>query len=262
MEWSINKALLQGYEIREYLLEKWNHACAYCERSNLRLEVDHIIPKSCGGTNRLSNLVLACQSCNQQKGNLSVKEFVKDSKKLECLLKQLQVPLKDAAAVNTIHYEIGRHLQSLNLPLSFYSAGRTKFNRAKQGYSKDHWIDAICCGETGEKVIIPKSLAPLLITATGLGSRQMCRLDQYGFPRTSAKSLRQVGGFKTGDIIKANVLQGKKQGSYTGRVAIRSSGFFNITAHGKTIQGIHKRYCKHLHRSDGYYYAFTKQTCP
>ena len=39
---------LQGYEVREYLLEKFGRKCAYCGAENVPLEVEHIIPKSRG----------------------------------------------------------------------------------------------------------------------------------------------------------------------------------------------------------------------
>ena len=62
---------LAGYEVREYLLEKFKHQCAYCGMSGVPLEVEHIIPKSRGGTNRISNLAIACHTCNQKKGSMT-----------------------------------------------------------------------------------------------------------------------------------------------------------------------------------------------
>ena len=82
----------------------------------------------------------------------------------------------------------------------------------------------------------------------------MCRMDKFGFPRTRAKGARVVKGFKTGDIVKAMVTKGKKIGTYTGRVAVRTSGSFNITTAGGTAQGVHYRFCIRLHRADGYDY--------
>ncbi|MEB3828486.1 HNH endonuclease, partial [Phormidium sp. CCY1219] len=58
---------LFGYEVREYLLEKWGRKCAYCAE-NTPLEVEHIHPQSKGGSDRVSNLTLACHPCNQSKG--------------------------------------------------------------------------------------------------------------------------------------------------------------------------------------------------
>ncbi|WP_324606364.1 HNH endonuclease [Streptomyces cellulosae] len=38
--------------------------------------IDHVRPRSRGGSNRISNLVLACVPCNQAKGNTSVETFL------------------------------------------------------------------------------------------------------------------------------------------------------------------------------------------
>ncbi len=66
---------LQGYEVKKYMLEKWKHKCAYCGKINLPLEIEHIIPKLRGGTDRVSNLAIACHKCNQKKGNQTAAEF-------------------------------------------------------------------------------------------------------------------------------------------------------------------------------------------
>lgn len=42
---------LAGYELREYLLEKWNRQCAYCGKKDVSVEIEHIIPRSKGGPN-------------------------------------------------------------------------------------------------------------------------------------------------------------------------------------------------------------------
>jgi 5-methylcytosine-specific restriction endonuclease McrA len=45
--------------------------CCYCYKAlGSDFHVDHIIPLSFGGTNNLSNLVLACPKCNLQAGDL------------------------------------------------------------------------------------------------------------------------------------------------------------------------------------------------
>ena len=67
---------LESYEIREYLLEKFNRECVYCGAKNIPLEIEHIVPKSKGGSNRVSNLTLACHCCNQAKGNQDIRDFL------------------------------------------------------------------------------------------------------------------------------------------------------------------------------------------
>jgi len=240
---------LAGYEIKEYLLEKWGRECAYCKAKNIPLQVEHIIPRSRGGTKRVSNLTVACEDCNQSKNNLTAAEFGHPN-----IQKQALRPLKDATAVNATRYAIGAALKTLGLPISFWSGGRTKFNRTQQGYPKAHWIDAACVGESGNQVKLDLRMQVSQVKATGHGSRQMCRMDRFGFPRTSAKAAREVKGFRTGDMVQSVVPSGKKAGTHIGKVAVRTSGSFNVSTTVGVVQGISHKHCSVLHRADGYSY--------
>ena len=247
---------LAGYELREYLLEKWQRRCAYCGAENIPLEIEHVVPRSKGGSNRASNLTLACRDCNEKKGNRPIQEFLAGQpERLKAILAGLKRPLHDAAAVNAARYALGDALKALGLPVSFWSGGRTKFNRTGQHYPKAHWIDAACVGETGAAVRLNPKQQPFSVVASGRGSRRMCRMDQYGFPRTGPKGARFVKGFRTGDLVKAVVPAGKKTGTHLGRVAVRSTGSFNVTTVAGTIQGISHKHCRRLHRADGYGYT-------
>ena len=117
---------LQGYETRQYLLEKWERKCAYCGVKDVPLEVEHITPRSRDGSDRVSNLTIACHECNQKKGNQTAAEFGY----LDIQAKALQ-PLKDAAAVNTTRWALYRQLQNFKLPLEVGTGGRTQFNRVR-----------------------------------------------------------------------------------------------------------------------------------
>ncbi len=55
-------------------------------------------------------------------------------------------------------------------------------------------------------------------------------------------------------MAKAIVPTGKKAGTYVGRIAVRSSGSFNIQTPQGLIQGISHRHCKIVQRGDGYGY--------
>ena len=52
---------------RNYLLEKFDYKCVYCGKEGVPLEVEHIIPKSRGGSNKVDNLTISCCHCNQKK---------------------------------------------------------------------------------------------------------------------------------------------------------------------------------------------------
>ena len=88
-----------------------------------------------------------------------------------------------------------------------------------------------------------------------LHSYQRTRLNRFGFPRGYLTRQKQIHGFQTGDRVKAVVTQGKKIGTYVGRVAVRASGSFNIQTAQSLIQGISYRYCTLIQRGDGYGYS-------
>lgn len=48
--------------------------CAYCGTQDGGLVIDHILPQSRGGSDAITNLVLACQPCNTTKGNRTPEE--------------------------------------------------------------------------------------------------------------------------------------------------------------------------------------------
>ena len=128
---------LAGYEVREYLLNKWDRKCTYCKVQNVPLQIEHIQSKAKGGTNRVSNLCLACEKCNLKKGTQDVKDFLnKKPELLKSVLAQAKRPLKDAAAVNLTRWALFNRLKETGLPVSTGSGGQTKFNRTRLGLLK------------------------------------------------------------------------------------------------------------------------------
>lgn len=58
-------------------LKRFGDGCAYCGSTSQRIEVDHFIPVTKGGSNCLSNLVPACRHCNNVKTNHDPYEWYK-----------------------------------------------------------------------------------------------------------------------------------------------------------------------------------------
>lgn len=248
---------LAGYEVREYLLEKWGRACAYCPAKDRPLQVEHIVPKARGGTNRISNLTLSCQPCNEKKGTRSVEDFLAhDPKRLARIKAQAKAPLRDAAAVNATRWALFNALKSTGRAVEAGTGGRTKFNRARLSIPKTHALDAACVGAL--HAIEGWRQPTLRIQATGRGAYQRTRLDKFGFPRGSLMRHKRVYGFQTGDMVRAVVPSGKKAGTHVGRVAVRARGSFNIQTGQGVVQGIGHRHVRLIQRADGYGYSLER----
>lgn len=76
------------------LIQRDGSKCHYCKcvLNNNNITVDHVIPKSKGGSDRIENLVLSCEFCNYQRSDIDYKEF-KDKKDNErkLLLEKLKI---------------------------------------------------------------------------------------------------------------------------------------------------------------------------
>jgi 5-methylcytosine-specific restriction endonuclease McrA len=251
---------LAGYEVREYLLEKWGRKCFYCDAENVPLEIDHIHPRSKGGSDRVSNLTLACRSCNQRKGAQSIEDFLaKDPKRLTRIQAQRKVPLHDASVVNSTRWALWRRLKATSLPVEVGTGGRTKWNRHRLNIPKTHALDAVCVGKNFN-VVSNWQIPVLKIQCTGRGSYQRTRLTKHGFPRGYLSRSKSAFKFQTGDLVRVVVTIGKKAGVYLGRVAVRASGSFNIQSTTGLVQGIHHRFCTLIQRADGYRYLWGKDS--
>jgi 5-methylcytosine-specific restriction endonuclease McrA len=237
------RGTLAGFEVWEYLLQKFNHRCAYCERTDLPLTQDHVIPRSAGGSNRVSNLTPACLPCNQSKGNQSVSEFLANRpEKLKALTAQLKKPLASCATMNTLRNKLVAMAEATGLPVVQSSGAQTKFNRKRFGIQKTHALDAAF---TGDMAACPKGTATrtLSIKATGRGSYCRTRTDAFGFPRLYLPRTKMVRGFQTGDIVLTP--------KGVGRIAVRTKGHFALaTAREKTT--INPNHCRLAQRADGY----------
>ena len=242
---------LLGYEVREYLLEKWGRRCAYCGKTDVPLQVEHIVPKTRGGTNRISNLALACEPCNQRKGKRTAAEFGYPD-----IQAQAQKPLKDAAMVNATRWRLYTQLKATSLPVEGGSGGRTKQQRIALSFPKEHYYDALCVGISTPKCFTALPAYVQVWAAQGRGNRQRCRTDPYGFPIRHLSRQKEHFGFQTGDLVTAVIPRGKYVGTWTGRATVKASGQILIaTGTGTKGPTTHYKHCRVLQRGDGWQYT-------
>ena len=247
---------LYDTNLREFIFSKTNGRCSYCGAK--ATEIDHIVPRAKGGTDSTYNLIPACKSCNEKKSNLSLKEFGKLMNKDFSHLKPKRLP-KDAAIVQSARNYMIREITKLVSDATIHDSWLTKYNREQLGLPKEHYYDALSVGEVPSRFNFLTDKV-LQISAKGRGSRQMCRVDKYGFPRTSAKASKIVEGFQTGDMVKAIVPKGPKAGEYLGRVAVRSRRKFDIKTKSGLVKDIWYKHFYLIQRSDGYLYSYKERS--
>jgi len=208
---------LQGYEVREYLLEKWGRKCAYCGKKDVPLEIEHITPKSRGGSDRVSNLTISCHECNQAKGNQTAGEF--GHPRIQAKAKR---SLKATAFMNVIRKRLVDLLNG-DQTLGYV----TKHNRIKLGLDKSHANDAyVIAGGDGQMqsghIIIGKQVRRQ--------NRSLYKANLLNGGRLRRNTVKQVNNFKRYD----KVLYEEKECFIYG---LRSSGQFDIrTIYGDRIR--------------------------
>ena len=241
-------------KLRDFIFSRSNGKCSYCGKQ--AQEIDHIVPRSKGGTDSVNNLTATCRSCNEKKSNLTLKAFGKLMNKDYSHLEPKKLP-KDAAIVQSARNYMVKEITKLVPDTTTHDAWLTKYNRDELGLPKEHYYDALSVGNVQDYKFLTDKV--LTLSAKGRGSRQMCRMDKFGFPRTSAKGTKSVKGFQTGDIVKAVVPSGLKRGEYFGRVIIKSSGYFKINTKDALIESIGYKYCRIVQRNDGYSYNYKER---
>ena len=260
---------LAGYTIREALLEHWGRKCAYCGIENVPLQIEHIKPKSKNGSDRFNNLTLACQCCNQNKGNRPVEEFLADKsdvlKKIETHCKK---SLADAAAVNATRHKIFEVAKNTGLAVKAGSGALAKLVRGKSNLPKAHWIDA-ACNSLNQKPVTLLSLQPLIVTCKGHGNRQAVRCNASGFPAIVVKKNKEGKKVvtvvrpkqvyvhaKAGDIVNVTLDKDRKHikaGNYISRVKTPTAKGIEVKIDGHRVSSNRFSF---VHRHDGYDYSF------
>ena len=206
---------LTGYHVREYLLAKWGRKCAYCGKTGIPLEVEHIVPRIRGGTNRVSNLTLACTACNRLKGNRTAGEYGHPGVQTRALK-----PLKDAAHVSIIKTWTIRTLSKLLGQVSFSTTYgyETKYKRMKTlELPKTHYFDAVAIACEQGETVLPANVC-YQYRHVPRGSYQL-----YNGSRSQHKvsGPKKVFGWKLFELVKVN----GKVGYINGR---RGNGRFSV----------------------------------
>jgi hypothetical protein len=227
---SYQQGQLQGYLLREYLLTKWQRQCAYCKRGGIPLQVEHLIPKSRGGSDRASNLVIACDPCNKRKGSRTAEEFGYPE-----IQAQARVPLKAAAHVSSVKTAVLDALaQQFGSGCVAVTYGyETKYQRMQVlNLTKSHTNDAVAIACAIGEVVKP------LTTVYQLRCVPRGNYQLYNGKHSEHKAWapRKVKGWKLYELVEA-----KGQIGYIGGRRVKGAFVIKEVRSGKALAEVTPR---------------------
>jgi 5-methylcytosine-specific restriction endonuclease McrA len=223
--------------VREHLLAKWQRQCAYCQTSGVPLQVEHLIPKSRGGSDRASNLVIACDLCNKRKGSRTAEEF--DYPEIQA---QARVPLTDAAHVSSIKTVVVKLLaQQFRAERVAVRYGyETNYQRIQVlNLPKSHANDAVAIAcAVGERVIPTQQIYQIRCVPRG-----NYQLFNGKHSEHKVWGPRKVKGWKLYELVEA-----KGQIEFIGGRRLKGSFLVKDITTGKTILEVTPRKLRRLAR--------------
>ena len=176
------RGTLFGWQLRAYILERDGGRCVYCRRPNLRLELDHVIPRATG-SNRVDNLAACCRDCNMQKANRPIEDFLADQPELLRSIKDRlnRSDLASATHINAALPKLTRELQQTGLPLQLTDAAAVSWARQQLNVRKTHCYDATL---QGQDYLTIRSLPGkvLEIRPSNGRAKQKANVDRHGTP--------------------------------------------------------------------------------
>lgn len=187
---------LCGYLVREYVLTKWKRRCSYCGITGVPLQLEHIVPRSRGGSDRVSNLALACEPCNQRKGRQTAEEFG-----YSAIQAQTKHPLKDLAHVSSLKTTVVDRLREQfgNAQVGITFGYQTKYQRIQVlDLPKSHTNDAVAIAcRLGEMVKPLETVYQIYCLPRG-------QYQRFNGPHSEHKcwSPHKVRSFKLYELIK------------------------------------------------------------
>lgn len=241
---------LFGYEVKQYLLTVYKHRCAYCgglSGDNI-LEIDHLTPKSKGGTDKISNLTIACKTCNDAKGSLTLEQWRRslqdgrsqmDNRRVKGIERQkkrreLKRGFQYSALTQSYKNYLLAELRG-RFPVSTTYGAKTKFDRLRLGIDKSHVNDALVIASDGEPLQVPD----FHILEKQIKKRRPAEFISppvKGRPVVKRKWEHEIFGFRLWDRVSFTDAAGEVvQGYVTAR---RLSGSFRVgTLDGREVTG-------------------------
>ena len=180
--------------------------CVYCGAGE-DLEIDHVVAKKHGGSDRIWNRVAACRTCNQAKDDAPLEEWLARETRPAVRKRALAAaawaasvgrghqPLDSMAAVNIVGPAIAGALEAEGVPVERTSGADTARWRQRQRVEKSRANDAAATAAKDSPTAWRCERA-LRIEMTGRGRRLVVPVNASGFPRRKKDGRTVVTGHR------------------------------------------------------------------
>ena len=182
--WGYQRGVNYGLANRKaFVLKRDDYKCQKCKKSNVPLEVHHIVYRSKGGSDNESNLITLCCDCHKKvhRGEIKLKKY------------GVRKNLKDATQMNHLKSLLVEHYPEAKITFGFI----TKENRQILKLSKEHYNDALVIASRGKKV----KTEPSYVTYIKRVSKGYYKLHE-GNSSEYTRPYQREGGFRNFDKVK------------------------------------------------------------
>lgn len=232
---------LFGCEVWYYLIQKFGNECAYCKGASgdHKLELEHVFPKSKGGTDKVSNLVPACRTCNEDKSSMTLDQWgqmlnlqvesklrgarlrnIPKIRERSCLKKGFQYSALTQSYKNYLLDELKK-----SYLVAETTGAHTKYRRGVLGLSKSQINDAIVIASDDGELNLPDGY----ILEKQLKKRRPAEYIspcKKGTPIVKRRRDAEVFGFRLWDKV---ICEHPKLGEVIGRITtMRQGGAFRV----------------------------------
>ena len=208
--------------LRGYVLTRDKSRCVYCGAGDksVRFQIDHVIPRTMGGSDRHWNRVAACLRCNKSKDRtalaawLDEKAPAKARRRKSIIWRYVEdvakgrIKLSAMAAATVVGPCLVKKLRAEGFAVETSSGADTAAWRRMAGVEKSHTNDAACTATRGRRAAF-RCERHLNIDMTGRGRRLVVKRDKHGMPRrrndgnrVAAHRETPAHGFRAGDTVR------------------------------------------------------------
>ena len=225
---------LAGYEIKEYLLHRDHHRCVYChgKSGDPILEVEHTISKAHGGTDRVSNLVIACHTCNHEKGPRNADQFG-----FPAIHKKAATfrAFRYSALTQSYKWALWQTLQTLGIPVEATFGYVTKYWRHQHKLPKAQVVDALVIAAGERTWDAPETVTRIRRLKARRPFHHFSHANTPGQPTVITKARRTIAGFALYDQVR--VLIGPLAGTIAYISSLRERQSFQLSTLDGAILG-------------------------